>query len=319
MTLTAEPAAAHHLATLRWLLLSPPLVMPLPLVVSPNANASLAESALAVFAPNEIAQIEQWLCALEFDTTADNPLSIWMHSRSEARIGRYAERLLEFYLTHGPVHRLAGAHVPLRSEVNGLKVTHGELDFLLTTSQGQRLHWELAVKFFLCTTTSPVATAADFIGPNGVETLAHKWHKLFAKQLQRQAAHALPPPWNAHAWQPQAYTRGWMFYSWQKTVPQCAALHIEHGKGWWIDIAQIQLLPEANYAFLPRLYWMAPVKNLAQLGDCATVLNRDAMTQYLQTVWAGSGRPTDALMVAQLSDDCRCETARFFIRLNSSV
>jgi hypothetical protein len=165
-------------------------------VVSPNADAPLAELELAVFTPHESAHIQEWLCALELDTTADNPLSVWMHSRTEARIGRYAERLLEFYLTHGPVHRLAAAHVPLRSEVNGLKVTHGELDFLLTrsqnTSQGQRLHWELAVKFFVCTATGPAATPADFIGPNGVETLAHKWHKLFAKQLQRQTTHACP-------------------------------------------------------------------------------------------------------------------------------
>jgi uncharacterized protein len=280
----------------------------------PHADAQLAASALAVFTPQETALIEQWLDALALDTTAHNPLSVWMQSRGEARIGRYAERLLEFYLTHGPVHRLAGAHVPLRSEVNGIKVTHGELDFLLTTPEGQRLHWELAVKFFLCTATGAVATPADFIGPNGVETLAHKWHKLFAKQLVRQDTHALPTPWDAHTWQPQAYTRGWMFYRWGQAVPQCDALCTEHGKGWWIDIAQMHSLPDAHYAYLPRLHWMAPLTDVSQLGADAVVLEREALTQYLQTAWAKSGRTTDALMVVQLDGNLQCEMARFFIR-----
>jgi uncharacterized protein len=303
VTLTAEPTAARHLATLRWLLLSPPLVVP------PEADTQLA-----VFTPNENAQIAQWLCALELDTTADNPLSVWMHSRSEARIGRYAERLLEFYLSYGPVHRLAGAHVPLRSEVNGLKVTHGELDFLLTNAQGLRLHWELAVKFFLCSATGPVATPADFIGPNGVETLAHKWHKLFAKQLQRQTTHALPAPWNTHPWQPQAYTRGWMFYRWGQAVPQCDALHAQHGKGWWIDVGQMHSLPDAHYAYLPRLHWMAPLTDISQLGNEPVVLPRDAMAQYVQTAWTQSGRSNDALMLVQLNGTMRSEVERFFIR-----
>jgi uncharacterized protein len=191
------PASAH-LAALGWLLLSSPLV-----VVPPGAAAQLAS-----FTDGESAAITRWLHSLQADSQA---LVAWMQAKPEVRIGRYAERLLEFYLSHAPsssaspvaahapshlsphlsphsspqqsLHSLVAAHVPLRSEVNGLRVTQGELDFLLTNAQGQHLHWELAVKFFLCTATGDVATPADFIGPNGVETLAHKWHKLFARQL----------------------------------------------------------------------------------------------------------------------------------------
>ena len=261
-----------------------------------------------------------------------------MQSRPEARIGRYAERLLEFYLIHGPTHRLQAAHVPLRSVLNGLMVTHGELDFLLTSLPNlqtqlqtqqqlqlqveQSLHWELAVKFFLCTATGETATPADFIGPNGVETLAHKWHKLFANQLTRAQSHTLPAPWDANDWQPQAYTRGWMFYRWGYKVPRCEALHPEHGQGWWVNAADFATLPQAEYAFLPRLHWMALLADLAQLGSQAVVLQRDAMAVYLQTEWASSGRTHDALMVAQLdatldgppSGQARSEVRRFFIR-----
>lgn len=327
-------SAAQHLAALRWLLLSPALVLaPQASTVAPQAStvAPQADGQLAVFSEAEQRSIGQWLEALQADSSQ---LTQWMQSRPEARIGRYAERLLEFYLIHGPTHRLQAAHVPLRSALNGLMVTHGELDFLLTIEPGpqqqqsltlqepQYLHWELAVKFFLCTATGDTATPADFIGPNGVETLAHKWHKLFANQLTRAHSHTLPAPYNAHTWQPQAYTRGWMFYRWGHSVPRCVALHPEHGQGWWVNAADFATLPQAEYAFLPRLHWMAILADLAQLGSQAVVLQRDAMAVYLQTERASSGRTHDALMVAQLDatlagppgGQARSEVRRFFIR-----
>jgi uncharacterized protein len=308
------PANAH-LAALHWLLLSPPLVS-----IPPGASAQLAS-----FTDVERSGIAQWLGSLQADSHA---LLAWMQAKPEVRIGRYAERLLEFYLSHAPanatsqlpLHHLVAAHVPLRSEINGLKVTQGELDFLLTSAQGQHLHWELAVKFFLCTTTGDVAEPTDFIGPNGVETLAHKWHKLFARQL----THTPPAPWSAHAWHPQAFTRGWMFYRWGYRAPQCDALHPQHGKGWWVDWADMGALPDACYAHLPRLDWMAPVSSVQQLGSQAVVLQRDAMAAHLRLLWQTSERTTDAQMVVQLGagqaeNAASSEVQRFFIRPEKSM
>lgn len=308
-TPSGVPASAHW-AALRWLLLSAPLV-----VAPPGAHAQLA-----TFDATEHAGVAQWLCSLQAHPQA---LVAWMQAKPEVRIGRYAERLLEFYLTHAPahpsspapLHRLLAAHLPLRSEVNGIKVTQGELDFLLISAQGQHLHWELAVKFFLCTATGDVATPTDFIGPNGVETLAHKWHKLFARQL----THTPPEPWNAQAWQPQAFTRGWMFYRWGTTVPQCDALYPRHGKGWWIAIAHMHTLPDALYAYLPRLHWMATLASTEQLGPQAVMLKRDAMATHLRSLWAGGARSADAHMVVQLGENAAFhepggELQRFFVR-----
>ncbi len=289
-------SSLQHLAALRWLLLSPPLVL------APDATTQLA-----VFSALEREAIATWLTSLDQDSS---PLTEWMGKHSEVRIGRYAESLLAFYLRYGPLHRLAAAHVPIRSEVNGLNITHGELDYLLTNAQGQRLHWELAVKFFLCTSKADTATPLDFLGPNGVETLAQKWHKLFAKQLK----HAPPQPWNAHTWQPQAFTRGWMFYRWGSAVPSCEALHVEHCKAWWIDWVDMAQLPQGRYSHLTRLQWMAPMQSMAQLGAGAQLYTLEAMASHLQAQWGVTQRSSDAQMVVLWSETDGRELHRFFVR-----
>ena len=286
--------AAQHLVTLRWLLLSPSLLRP-----TPSAAAGSF-----VWSAGDAQRVTQWLDSLQAQPEA---LVQWMQARTTKRLGHHAEHLLEFYLTHGPVHQLQAAHVQLRSESGA---TLGEIDFLVTDDHGQRLHWELAVKFFLCMSTASSVTPHDFLGPNNVETLAHKWNMVFAKQL----AHTPPAPWNEHAWQALAFTRGWMFYRWGFTVPTCEALHADHCKGWWIAHADMQLLPAARYVHLPRLQWMAPITSTAMMANGVQLLEREAMAQHLAQYWAANPGRDDAQMIAQLGDgDETTEAQRFFI------
>ncbi len=265
-------------------------------------------SALAdsfVWTPQDAHSVSDWLTQLQLSSDA---LVQWMQTRTTKRLGHRAEHLLEFYLTHGPVHQLQAAHVQLRGNTGA---TLGEIDFLLTGPQGQRLHWELAVKFFLCMSSASSVSPDDFLGPNNIETLAHKWNKVFAKQL----THTPPAPWGAHAWQAQAITRGWMFYRWGCAVPTCAALNPHHCKGWWIQHADMQLLPAARYVHLSRLQWMAPVAALSMLASGTQLLQRDAMAHTLAQHWAASQGRDDAQMIVQLSDgDLPAEVQRFFIR-----
>ena len=303
----ANPLALQHLAALRWLLLSPSFLQP-----TPAASASVFE-----WCVGESAGAKEWLQRL---AAQPETLLQWMDARPTKRLGHYAEHLLEFYLTHSAVHHLQAAHLQLRGETGA---TLGEIDFLLTDASGRRLHWELAVKFFLCMSTASTVAASDFLGPNNVETLAHKWHKVFEKQL----AHTAPPPWNENTWQPQAFTRGWMFYRWGRQVPRCPALNPAHCKGFWTPHADMADLPSARYVHLSRLQWMAPVASIDMLdGDCdsggdgsAQMLNRSEMAQTLERCWKESGDRRDAQMVAQLSDgEHPREVQRFFIRHNES-
>ena len=231
------------LASLRWLLCSPPL---------------LAHGQAQGFGAAEMAAIEAWLANVEQDSGA---LTAWLATArancgaQPLRIGRLAERLLEFFLRFGPLHRLVACNVPVRSAAlaGSDRTTVGELDFLVTSPGGEAQHWELAVKYFLCHATDKVVQVTDFIGPDAAETLERKLHKLFDKQLQ----HAVPAPFSALTWQRFAYTRGWMFYRFGQPVPTCAALNPAHLRGSWLPLEEIHRLnPSHRYVELARSQWL---------------------------------------------------------------
>jgi len=129
ITLFHDPAVRD----LAWLLFSPDLLS------TSHAGAPLAHPATT---ESERDATLAWLAALDRDTVA---LHAQVHKPSLRRLGLYAEALLEYFLTHGPHARLVAANIPLRTA--GL--TLGEVDFLLENVRGERLHWELAVKFYL--------------------------------------------------------------------------------------------------------------------------------------------------------------------------
>ena len=324
-----EPSAL--LAALRWLLLSPPLL-------SGVAATDLGSRAsMAQFSPSEIHAIQVWL-----DTLAHDPAPL-VHSVQSARdsvqgkqpghlrLGRMAERLLGFFLTHGPLHRLEAQNIALRHDAGGDHTTLGEIDFLLHSPSGQHLHWELAVKFFLCQATGPApAQLRDFVGPDSDETFDQKVSKLLVKQL----GHTPPEPWNAHTWQPQAFAKGWMFYRHGQPIAPCAALHAAHCKGWWLPFENwgevqaasanaVDLAGKPNtvcYLELLRPDWMPPAHCApTPAGQCPPhSLAAEQVPQALQAAWLAQQFPKrGARLVAQIAqqaDGSWQEQARYFVR-----
>ncbi|AKJ27611.1 DUF1853 family protein [Caldimonas brevitalea] len=256
---------------LRWLLLSPPLL----------AEGRI-DAPVQRFEPHQRAAIEAWLAGLRAREGGPRDAFELQAGATRQPLGRHAERLLEFYLRHGPVHRLVAANLPLRrpaGERCGLDdTTIGEIDFLLEDDTGQAWHWELAVKFFLCTATGPTAMAADFVGPDRAETLPGKLAKLFERQLR----HTPPPPWDDRAWRPQAYTRGWMFYRHDRPVPLCDLLAPDHLQGRWIEWRRLNDLPDGHYLPLPRARWMVP----ARVPGTSTPIRREALAAEVARRWA---------------------------------
>lgn len=259
-------AAAQAARELRWLLLSPPL-----LDTAPGAHS---------------AQVQQ------FSSAERDAISVWLegidrapHALSEAvfanaagdtgplsprppslRLGRRAERLMAFFLRHGPTHHLVAANIPLHHRTpKGDRTTVGEIDFLLHDARGEAWHWELAVKFFLCTASSPQASAADFIGPDRAETFDSKLRKMFERQL----LHRPPPPWDLEMWMPAACTRGRLFYRHGCPVPCTPGVHPDHLQGRWIERDRVAELPAANepvWHVVPRNDWMCPRPAMASDG-----------------------------------------------------
>lgn len=287
-TLSATtPEAA--LRDLRWLLLSPPLL----------ADGHYS-APVQCFDACDTAAIEAWLMQLQ---ATPQPLQTYLarHAAPPLRLGRYAERLLEFFLQAGPTHRLVAANLPLRhapGQQPGLDhTTRGEIDFLLEDREHRPWHWELAVKFFLCVAGGDLARTQDFVGPDRAETLPGKLHKLFDRQLK----HAPPPPWNHRAWEAAAYTRGWMFYRHDRAAPRCEALATQHLRGVWVEHRRLHELQDGSYLMLPRTRWMSP----ASCPSPASLLPLEHLAHAIGSIWrapppAGARRWPSAQLVARM-------------------
>jgi uncharacterized protein len=280
---------------LAWLLNAPALVNP----AHPRFFGRVVH-----FSQQQRLANQQWLDALKQNTL---PLAQWLIKKPDKqllRLGRYAEHLLEFYLRFGPCFDFVAANLPIRTAVDavvGDRTTIGEIDFLLTeaipssepantiglenllvkSAQASvttivNLHWELAVKYFLCLDIEdPQPT--DFVGPEAIEVFEYKLQKLFDRQLNN-----LPPaPYNDRLWSSAAFTRGWIFYPITRPDLQVQWLSLNHLRGTWLSISQLHQLPEQNFEILNRQRWLSPARGVAK-----SVLNHEQLEKTIRALWA---------------------------------
>jgi hypothetical protein len=192
-----------------------------------------------------------WLHGLQREPAA---LHAHLAFQPFGRLGRYAEKLMTFYLQHLGV--LAAHNVQVR--LAGSR-TIGEFDFLVWRG-GDLLHWEFATKFYLLETAgaSTEQQRADyFVGPNLADSLGAKMDKIFSRQLALSAHPAAQPLLPQPVAAAEALVKGWLFYPHGDT-PLLPALGVcaAHCRGFWCGLAD--LAPAPRYAVLPRLSWLAP-------------------------------------------------------------
>ncbi|OAJ59350.1 hypothetical protein A6V36_22690 [Paraburkholderia ginsengiterrae] len=285
---------------LAWLLLSPNLLRPQPPVGALAALFDNQQEAQACLA---------WLRALD---AAPAPLHDDLAAKRITRLGLYAERLLGWFLQHGPAARLVAAGVQLRRA----GVTLGECDFLVRTQQGVRLHWELAVKCYLHAgvardqATSYASTQlsepesarlSDYVGPNLKDRFDLKLAHVLNHQLPLSAREEFASVGYAGPWIPQMFIKGWLFYRQDETPLDPVELDPAHGRGWWVTRADWPAFAAAQagkWRPLPRLEWLAPQRHEpgeAQAGELALV---DAQTLVAQT-----SQQHGPAMVAAFSED----------------
>jgi uncharacterized protein len=290
----AAPSAARCRADLAWLLQSPPLLSLVPQRFSAAVQAFDAEQSQAITA---------WLAQLDAQHLQADVAQA-LPTKAPLRLGRYAERLMAYFLRESKQFELIAANLPLRRAVhqidgtayvagtdhtagtdhikpfvNKQHTTIGEFDYLLHDTAGTHWHWELAVKFYLYhASTNTAPQAHDFKGPAGKDTLGLKLGKVFDKQLM----HLPPAPYDTVHWQPAAYARGWLFYPHGVANALCDVLNPQHLRGWWLTIAGFEstVFDSAYFVHLPRLHWLAPY-----CLDELPVASQAEMAAQLKALW----------------------------------
>jgi uncharacterized protein len=305
------------LADLRWLLLAPPLLNP---EHEEFTNKIVLHSAV------DLVQIDEWLLSL--DTPAQREkLGVWMASKPPkqiVRLGRYAEHLIEFYLRFGPLERLVAANLQIRAAALAMQrkdfTTLGEVDFLLRDVNDRPFHWELAVKYFVCRNIAK-PRVDDLVGPDSAETFDQKIDKVMGKQLVQTP----PSPYDQTLWQPQAFTRGWMFYRRGKEWPTIPELAANHLKGFWVEHKDITELANGHYYIVPRARWLSPVMLASDVQVDVDLISLSTLHARSLSIWANQialSRWPGGVLVARMEaadDTKRCwrEVERGFIMPNS--
>ncbi|MFM0337397.1 DUF1853 family protein [Paraburkholderia fungorum] len=282
---------------LAWLLLSADLL---------RAQPPVGVLAHPFDTPDEATATLAWLRALDADPVE---LHRDLMATRITRLGRYAERLLAWFLQHGPAARLVAAGVPLRRA----GVTLGEVDFLVQTQQGARLHWELAVKCYLHAGESR-AQLADYVGPNLKDRFDLKLAHVLSHQLPLSAREEFASVGYVGPWAPRMFIKGWLFYRHGEMPADPVELDPSHGRGWWVtrgDWPDFAAAHAQSWRVLPRLEWLAPRRHEPGGAEAAGMAFVDAQTLVAQL--AHLHGPT---MVAAFTHDSagnRIERSRGFI------
>ena len=251
---------------------------------------------------------EQWHGRLAQLAVVDAETAAWLQSLDQSptllleflavhphtRLGHYAENLLAFYFQWR--HMLVAHGLQVISHT-----TIGEFDFLLNTPAGLE-HWEFACKFYLL--VAPGQRLNDFIGPNLMDNLSDKSHKIMHAQLalgqHPDAQKYLPAPLVAA----RALLKGWLFYRERDTL-SLAQVAPDHCRGYWCRVDELATLVGAYGTVLSRLNWLAPAKVSAALSG--QTLQSQLAAQFVQ-----DDRP---VLVASLlaQGDWFIETERIFV------
>lgn len=283
-----------HVRALAWLLDAPDLLD----VHAPRWSGRIAT--LGAVSEMDVT----WLQALD-----KNPRALYalINTQPSARLGRYAEKLLTFYLQQ--TGRLIAHNVQVR---NGPNDTIGEFDFIVHDEKHTgAVHWEFATKFYLLESHQAQMQAEAFVGPNLADSLGAKMDKIMQQQLKLAehpaAAQYLSQP-VTHA---QALVKGWLFYrdaiAAATPLPSGLGISSGHCRGFWCELSALDLSLSEHYLVLPRLEWLAPAR-----APAAEALSAEQLHEAVSRVVAETLAPV-MIAVCDLSGDFVLERQRGFI------
>jgi uncharacterized protein len=278
-----------HVRALAWLLCAPDLL---------DAGEPLWQGRIASLDGTLLrADLDAWLHALDREPIA---LHHYLGTQPFIRLGRYAEKLMAFYLAQ------QGVLVAHGVQVRSAKQTIGEFDFLLSVND-QLLHWEFATKFYLLESSGNGRDADYFVGPNLADTLGAKMRKIFDRQLKLSEHPAAREYLPAPVVRAQALVKGWLFYHDGPHYMQADGTSATHCRGFWLSLAEMDRVEGDGYTILQRLDWLAPARLRAEQA-----IGKQALQQTLIDYFAHDTMP---VMIAALDivDGMALEKNRGFI------
>lgn len=251
-----------HVRTLAWLLEAPDLL---------DAQSPLWQGRIATLGP-VLPEIERWLVALD---SAPGALHVYLDLNPLTRLGRYAEKLMAFYLMHRQI--LVAHGVQVRT---GKGETIGEFDFIVKEGDAF-VHWEFATKLYLLESSGQGRHADYFVGPNLADTLGAKIRKIMDRQLslsQHPAAQMhLPHPISAA----RALVKGWLFYRGRTPRPeQPQGISSLHCSGFWCALEELGEISGEYFIVLPRLSWLAPARTSDGMAVSRTQLQSKLVQHF---------------------------------------
>jgi hypothetical protein len=248
------------------------------------------------------------------------PLRLWVESApASPLLGRYFEALAGYWVRHLLGARRMETSVKVR---RGRQVV-GELDLVFEAGKAELEHWEVSVKYYLCTAAEPrdAARAAAFLGTMTRDRLDKKIERIRSAQLPRAASEegreALRAvDFGGRAVRTRLLMKGALFYPWAdegawagawRSSPYPSEVSDAHLRGWWAK----RLPPGEHWVELERRRWLSPAFLPGAgiggpgVGDAQTVrvgvASRTlARAEMLERIEAHFGVHRTALMVAAM-------------------
>lgn len=203
----------------------------------------------------QLQQHHDWLLAL--DKQPDALLS-YLPEQRFFKLGHYFEALVGFWLTNSNSFEWVKRNI----QINTTKRTLGEADLLLKPSGSNLIqHWELAVKYYLCSNGS--AEWKTWIGPNPADSLADKMHTLSQRQLklfETPEGKSYLKANDIKAVAPQLFLKGYFFND-LNTGKVCLPKNAGNSSlAWWCYRKDVGAYLQSNesWAILSKAWWLSP-------------------------------------------------------------
>jgi len=202
-----------------------------------------------------------WQRLQQLDSTPQELAALFPAAR-DRRLGNYYERLWHAMLTLAPDVSIVAHNIALREQGRTL----GELDLIIQAANGDLVHLELAIKFYLgrpelLTTAGSCSDPALWWGPDPSDQLARKVDRLrdhqlpLVSQLAAHCAEPVPQPNCSAAW-----LQGFLFQSAAQRMPPACGQQPRPGQQMWCQRHQVtQLLPaDSQWLAIPHKEWLMP-------------------------------------------------------------